>query len=786
MTNWREIFKDAFNFGYAPPFDEVFGGGVFQSGKKYKEVTYMKGKFGLAFGVLVVVAVLVAGWFFVIHKGPVSQEKKPTMALVTLIIGDVKVERNGSQSWQPLVIGDVVGEKDKIKTGPDSSCELQIEPGSIYKVKEKTEMLISKLMYDPATGKSVNRLELAVGKVFAKPKRTQESLYEIATPTAVAAVRGTVFAVESDEKGHVKVAVAKGKVAVKPRLEITKKKLAETIGDEKKAEEIVNEKIASAVEVEVSAGEETKVDPEKIKKVDEQVAQKVKEVVEEVKVEAPTGEAAKEGTPEAKAHEEKKMDLIAKVVEEKVEKVIAPEVKKTVKEEVIEKKQIDKKVEEELIQEVGNRDVVVEVKREVKEPEVKLAYLTITGSDKTVKVFLDDAFVGNPPVELALKLGKEYKVKAMKDDKIVFEKTVSYTEQKKEELNVDKMVEEMMKKEKEAGKEEQAKEEENKIEEVVKKEPVEVLWSRGGGVVGTPVKVGKNIYVATYSGWVYGYRANGKVFWAGKAEGKCVWSPSVWKGYVAVGTKVNSSTYKVSLFKIGSKKPLWSKNVSKMLYKAHPVVNNGAVFSTHIDGLTVFDLEGNEIYSVKTGGAVYTAPAVSGNKVVVVDEKGTAKGIDWKAKKVVWTYSVGTRVISSHPIVIGNKVIFGDYKGYLHAVNLNNGNRVWKVKIANKIHSEPIYGDGVVAVLSGGKLVVVNPANGKVMWSKQVGKGGVAIGSGKVYFVSKNGKLSVFALKTGAEQFTHSAKVGGVSGLAVVGDSIIATGKKVVGLKINK
>lgn len=95
----------------------------------------------------------------------------------------------------PIVAG------DRIVTGPDSYAELALDAEHVIYLRENTDFTLTQTRKDSA------ELTLTLGSLLAKVRKlvSGESL-KVRTPTAVAAVRGTEFAVESaGDETHVAV-----------------------------------------------------------------------------------------------------------------------------------------------------------------------------------------------------------------------------------------------------------------------------------------------------------------------------------------------------------------------------------------------------------------------------------------------------------------------------------------------------------------------------------------------------------------------------------------------------
>ncbi|MEW6555726.1 MAG: FecR family protein [Elusimicrobiota bacterium] len=126
--------------------------------------------------------------------------------------GTVEILKEGEMDWAPAVEGMPVQLKDKIKTAENSSCNVELDDGSIIFVGENTEAAIDTL--EITTEKHDSKVSLWFGKILANISKSKDTKMEVNSPTAIVAVRGTEFAVESSGE-KTAVGVFDGEVGVK-------------------------------------------------------------------------------------------------------------------------------------------------------------------------------------------------------------------------------------------------------------------------------------------------------------------------------------------------------------------------------------------------------------------------------------------------------------------------------------------------------------------------------------------------------------------------------------------
>jgi len=124
----------------------------------------------------------------------------PLEARVTFLKGTGFLKQPGAGEWLPLHQGDVLPVGSSVKSGPESSIEVAFADGSQFLLRENTE--ISVKAAQQGVLHLLRVLYLEAGKVIARVKKAtgRDSRFEIETPSALAAARGTEYRVGLDEK----------------------------------------------------------------------------------------------------------------------------------------------------------------------------------------------------------------------------------------------------------------------------------------------------------------------------------------------------------------------------------------------------------------------------------------------------------------------------------------------------------------------------------------------------------------------------------------------------------
>lgn len=163
----------------------------------------MRKKSVLIVGILALV-IFAAGWLFAAGM----------QYTVELTIGSVSVSTDGGKTWSDAYPEMQLSQKDLIRTGKDSSCEIILPNRGILKVESDSKVSLEKM------SASEEKVKVSQGKVlFNITKKTPTQTFKVETDVAVVAIRGTQFVVETDGE-EITTGVVEGKVSVKRQVTI--------------------------------------------------------------------------------------------------------------------------------------------------------------------------------------------------------------------------------------------------------------------------------------------------------------------------------------------------------------------------------------------------------------------------------------------------------------------------------------------------------------------------------------------------------------------------------------
>ncbi len=600
---------------------------IFENPRKsniiFEEVGYMKGLSKIIVSLILLVALLGIG-IFVFYEDiqkfalQISTEEKGKIpvetvvekeesqkvyqeALISMVVGDVWIVR--SDLKREAEVGDKITIEDTLMTGDDSYCEIQIPGKGVVRVEQNSK--IKSFEIAKLGDKIDSSIELVKGNIKTAVSKLKGDTLNVKTPTAVAAVRGTVFMVSVSDKGESKVVVTEGKVAVKVRV-----KTIEKLAGELKTEEVKDTVLKSLeiTEIEVEKDKEITITPEVQKKIE----QKAVEIVEKNKdkiVELDEKIAQQKSTQsiqEEPMTTEYLMELI---------KFLPKEIKSTTEKIKITPRKVNPIIAESINKSVS-KDMVIS-------SEANTAKLSVVAEgNRELIVIIENVEIGRTPVEKILEKDKEYNLKVLSADR----KKVVYSEDVK--LSKDTQITIPLK-DAEDVKEIQAL---DKAKVNIVSVPANI--SPNLSVSRSVVTISKGLIIPSSSSVkIVDTDGNLKSISTGK------FSTLSYEGkYIIVVDKSDEGNTIAKVFNINGKKVLdtqLSSETRGSIYLGRPVVIGDNVFVPSINGLTVISIPDGKTKFLGLGNIYSDLMKING-KVVAVNESGELfeVSVDGSYKKV--------------------------------------------------------------------------------------------------------------------------------------------------------
>ena len=132
---------------------------------------------------------------------------------ITLPLGKVEVLTAGSEDWSRAMPRQALNVNDQIRTATKSRCEITLTGGGKVRIGENSDLVLTEANVKPMVKNFNATLKKGNAWVSAKAAFGEKKNVSIRTPTAVAAIRGTVYRTEAGEDES-SVLVYEGKVDV--------------------------------------------------------------------------------------------------------------------------------------------------------------------------------------------------------------------------------------------------------------------------------------------------------------------------------------------------------------------------------------------------------------------------------------------------------------------------------------------------------------------------------------------------------------------------------------------
>lgn len=155
---------------------------------------------------IVALAAIVGFAFFLDQKSPASPEIAPANVIsasgekpwIEVLTGSVFEFDEKGKLIKELKTGDVLEEKRTIDAGTGALANIYFGDGSVLMIDSETKIELQKGEFQKTSGKLSVKIGMTLGRVYSQIKNlaTLDSEWQVETPNAVAAVRGTAFGVE--------------------------------------------------------------------------------------------------------------------------------------------------------------------------------------------------------------------------------------------------------------------------------------------------------------------------------------------------------------------------------------------------------------------------------------------------------------------------------------------------------------------------------------------------------------------------------------------------------------
>ncbi|WP_163337769.1 FecR domain-containing protein [Desulfopila sp. IMCC35008] len=139
-----------------------------------------------------------------------------SVATIIELTGEATIIERNTGHELVAVKGKILWDNDSIRTAAESNATLQFTDGSKVLIQAESEMKMERLVSYGATGMADTKVRLESGRSHNNviPHRGPGSRFEISTPSAIAAVRGTEYRISAEKAGESRAEVLTGAVGV--------------------------------------------------------------------------------------------------------------------------------------------------------------------------------------------------------------------------------------------------------------------------------------------------------------------------------------------------------------------------------------------------------------------------------------------------------------------------------------------------------------------------------------------------------------------------------------------
>jgi len=161
--------------------------------------------------------IIIAGAFIILMIVSAFSVMQPqAVAKISFPLGNVLVLKKGEKKMQKAGFNQALFPGDKVRTEKQARCEIKYNDGSVIRIDQQSIYTIEKA--ETSGKKKEVESTLTIGSLWANIKKLASTAdnWLLRSPSAVVAVRGTVYRMDADEDKSSKVLVYDGSVSVAP------------------------------------------------------------------------------------------------------------------------------------------------------------------------------------------------------------------------------------------------------------------------------------------------------------------------------------------------------------------------------------------------------------------------------------------------------------------------------------------------------------------------------------------------------------------------------------------
>ena len=148
------------------------------------------------------------GMFLVVFLAGLATATAQAAPVIAALSGNVFVLKSGTREWRLAAQSWTLSPGDQVRTVPGSRATITFDDGSRINLGPNASFTMQE-----ASAGGIS-LKLAIGSLRAWVSKALSRRFEVRTPTAVCAVRGTEFSVDVNVRGHTGIQMFSGILAV--------------------------------------------------------------------------------------------------------------------------------------------------------------------------------------------------------------------------------------------------------------------------------------------------------------------------------------------------------------------------------------------------------------------------------------------------------------------------------------------------------------------------------------------------------------------------------------------
>ena len=209
----------------------------------------------------------------------------------------------------------------------------------------------------------------------------------------------------------------------------------------------------------------------------------------------------------------------------------------------------------------------------------------------------------------------------------------------------------------------------------------------------------------------------------------------------------------------------WAFAEAKDIYVASPLVTDKGIYAPNADGkLYALDFKGQKFAEFQTGNHLWGTPATNPecNCIFLPAMDRHLYALNANDLSLIWKSDDFGGAIISQPVFGQDGTLYlGTFGNELLAIDPSNGQVKWRYPTQGWIFASPVLdGERIIAGDMKGHLFAVNAADGKEIWTKNIGGAVVStplVKDGKIYVTTETENVQAFTLE-GTPEWTQTLK----------------------------